>query len=174
MPAVEKKTPIIRILAENQADEALDFLQTSGHPYTGTDVEKLKAGITFGQWRFVLASVDGAGAGCFYLNTEPRYHVYRKLGVPELQDLRVLPGFRRQGIGRALVAFGENLARDMDAPGLGLSVGLDAGYGAAQRLYAAMGYMPDGNGVTYDREPVEKGQRMTVDDDACLMLLKLF
>ncbi|HEY8963283.1 MAG TPA: GNAT family N-acetyltransferase [Alphaproteobacteria bacterium] len=174
MPGVEKKTPIISVLAENQAREALDFLKISGRSYGPEDIEKLMSGFTSGMWRFVTASVDGHIVGCFYLNRTPKYRVYQALKVPELQDLRVLPDSRRQGIGRTLVEYGEAIARDLGAPGLGMSVGLSPDYGAAQRLYADMGYLPDGNGITYDREPVAKGQRIALDDDACLMLIKLW
>jgi len=174
MPDVEKKTPNIRILAENQAQEALDFLRESGNAYSGVAVEKLETGLKSGAWRFVVAELDGRKAGCFYLNRGPKYRVYRALEIPELQDLRVLPGFRRQGIGQAMVEYAENMARDMGAPGLGISVGLTADYGAAQRLYIRMGYMPDGNGVSYDRQPVEKGCKIAIDDDVSLMLVKLF
>lgn len=174
MRPVEKKTPNIQILAENQADEALNILAATGRAYTPDDIEMLRSCFTSGAWRFAAAYVDDTPAGCFYLNLQPRYHVYKALKLPELQDLRVAPDFRRQGLGRTLVSFGENLAKIAGAPGLGVSVGLSADYGAAQCLYAAMGYSPDGNGVTYDREPVAKGQRIALDDDACLMLVKLF
>jgi len=171
---MSKKTPEIRVLAGNEAGLALDFLTRSGTAYGPDDIEKLEAGVTSGTWSFVMASVDGADVGCFYLNRAPKYHVYRALKLPELQDLRVLPGHRQQGIGRALVEFAENLAKTEGAEGLGISVGLTADYGPAQRLYVDMGYMPDGNGVTLDRHAIEKGQKIPMDDGVCLMLLKLF
>ena len=171
---MEKKTPNIRILAENQAQEALSFLESSGRAYDAASIEKLQSGLASGAWRFVMASMEGRNVGCFYLNLQPKYHVYRALKVPEMQDLRVLSGFRRQGIGGTLVEYAEQMAKDLGAPGLGISVGLDASYGAAQILYGQMGYIPDGNGVTVEREPVNKGQKIILDDNACLMLLKLF
>jgi hypothetical protein len=58
--------------------------------------------------------------------------------------------------------------------GLGISVGLHAGFGAAQRLYIRLGFVPDGLGVTYDREAVQPSAPHPVDDDLALMLLKFF
>ena len=55
---------------------------------------------------------------------------------------------------------------------MGISVALGASYGPAQRLYATLGYMPDGNGVTYDRMAVGFGEMRPVDDDLCLMMVK--
>ena len=55
---------------------------------------------------------------------------------------------------------------------MGLAVGLHRSYGAAQRLYARLGYMPDGYGVTYDREAVVPGDFRAVDDELCLMMVK--
>ena len=47
-----------------------------------------------------------------------------------------------------------------------------SGFGAAQRLYCKLGYIPDGNGVTYDREAVRAGDMRAVDDLLCLMMVK--
>jgi len=59
-----------------------------------------------------------------------------------------------------------------DCVDIGISVGLTIDFGPAQRLYCKLGYMPDGNGVTLDREFVDDGQPVTVNDDLCLMMVK--
>lgn len=106
------------------------------------------------------------------LNFEPKYSLYKKLEIPEIQDLNVAPDFRQQGIATMIVESFENLARDQEAEHLGISVGLTKDYGPAQRLYYKLGYMPDGNGVTVDRKNVSHDQLVHVNDDLCLMLLK--
>ena len=55
---------------------------------------------------------------------------------------------------------------------MGIGVGLYTSYGAAQRLYCKMGYVPDGNGVTYDRKLLAAGEFRPLDDQLCLMMIK--
>lgn len=116
---------------------------------------------------------DGeADAGFCVLNFTPIYSLYRKMGFPELQDLNVLPEFRRRGLAGALIDHCEAAARSRGAGGVGISVGLTRDYGAAQRLYVKKGYVPDGFGVTYERESVAAHAMHRVDDNLCLMLYK--
>jgi len=84
----------------------------------------------------------------------------------------VVPEARRQGIATRLIEECENRAREEGAEQIGISVGLTKDYGPAQRLYVKLGYMPDGFGITWDREPVSHGQRVAVDEDLCLMMVK--
>ena len=54
-----------------------------------------------------------------------------------------------------------------------LGVGLSREYGAAQRIYARRGYIPDGSGVWYrDVQCVQYETVCTVDDDLVLYLSK--
>jgi GNAT superfamily N-acetyltransferase len=106
------------------------------------------------------------------LNPAPDYSLFARLGIPELQDLNVLPEYRGRGIGAALVAACEDGARARGATEIGLAVGLGKSYGPAQRLYVRLGYMPDGNGITYDRITVTQGDVRPVDDHLCLMMVK--
>lgn len=114
----------------------------------------------------------GDAAGYVMLNWRPQYALYRKLQIPEIQDLNVIPAARRQGVGRALIAHCESRAREKGCTQIGISVGLYAGFGPAQRLYAKLGYEPDGCGVTYDREYVSPGEIRPVDDNLALMMVK--
>ena len=60
------------------------------------------------------------------------------------------------------------------APRVGLRVGLHGGYGAAQRLYARRGYVPDGAGAVRDGRVVDEGEIGPLDDDLTLrMVLEL-
>lgn len=121
---------------------------------------------------FVAIAADGAPAGWAMLNFAPRYALYRRLGIPEIQDLYVGPAFRREGTGGALIDACEARARAAGCRHAGISVGLHSGFGAAQRLYARRGYIPDGYGVTYDRDNVGAGEVRPVDDDLCLMMIR--
>ena len=110
--------------------------------------------------------------GYVILNYQPKYGLYKRLNIPEIQDLNVIPSARRAGLGRAMVEYCEEMALDKGFDQIGISFGLHGGFGAAQRLYIDMGYMPDGQGVTYDRRVVQAGERCQIDDDLCLMLIK--
>ena len=110
--------------------------------------------------------------GYVFFNCQPKYNLYKRLGIAEIQDLNVHPDHRRQGYATMLIQACENVAAAAGDNMIGISVGLTADYGAAQRLYNKLGYEPDGNGVTYDRQVVTHGAKMPVDDDLCLMLIK--
>ena len=120
----------------------------------------------------LIASVDGVDAGYGMLAWVPKYAFFRKLGIGEIQDLNVLSDYRRRGIASMMIEYCENLARDAGHEYIGIGVGMDASYGPAQQLYVRRGYVPDGNGVTYDRKPIAKGEFKPIDDDMSLMLIK--
>ncbi|MEZ5813159.1 MAG: GNAT family N-acetyltransferase [Alphaproteobacteria bacterium] len=123
--------------------------------------------------RFVfITEHEGRAAGYAMLSWTPKYGFYKVMGYPEIQDLNVLPEFRRKGIATAVITHCEDLARKNGQTHMGISVGLTASYGPAQRLYVKLGYIPDGHGVTYDRQSVTHGEIRPVDDDLCLMMVK--
>jgi len=101
----------------------------------------------------------------------PEYAPFRDAGIPEIQDLNVLPAHRRKGVATRLLDRAEAFIRDM-SPAAGIAVGLYESYGAAQRLYALRGYVPDGRGVTYHNEIVEPGCEVKLDDDLVLHLTR--
>jgi GNAT superfamily N-acetyltransferase len=99
------------------------------------------------------------------------YPPFRNAGIPEIVDFNVLPAYRRQGVGSALMDVAERcIAQRSKLAGLGC--GLYADYGPALLLYLRRGYLPDGRGITYDRRAVPAGQSIRVDDSAALMLVK--
>lgn len=120
----------------------------------------------------VVARLESEVAGYCVLNWEPKYAFFKKMGFPEIQDLIVHPEYRRRGVASRLIAHCEGLARDRGLEYMGIGVGLHYSFGPAQRLYIRMGYMPDGNGVTYDRQQIATGEFRPVDDDLCLMMVK--
>lgn len=119
-----------------------------------------------------MAQHGGIAAGFVTLNWRPSYALYKKLEIPELQDLNVVPELRQRGIATALIRHCEECARNAGCAQMGIAVGLGPRYGAAQRLYVKMGYVPDGFGITYDRQPVRWGEVRPIDDDLCLMLVR--
>lgn len=118
------------------------------------------------------AAEPEAIAGYGFLNWQPKYSLYRRLDIPEIQNVHVLPDQRGKGIATQIILAAENLAKEEGRTQIGVSVGLHSDYGAAQRLYTKLGYMPDGNGITYDREAVRAGEIRPVDDELCLMMVK--
>lgn len=123
---------------------------------------------------FVAEAPGGSGslAGYAMINWSPLYLPFRRLGIPEVQDLSVTPECRRQGVGQRLVEACESAARSAGKTEIGISVGLYAAFGQAQRLYVRMGYVPDGTGIAYDEETVRAGELRAVDDLLTLKLVK--
>ncbi|HNQ92383.1 MAG TPA: GNAT family N-acetyltransferase [Alphaproteobacteria bacterium] len=119
-----------------------------------------------------MAFVDGVLAGYVHYNRHPKYQPFRSLNIPEIQDLYVASVFRRQGIGEALVRACEAQAQRETCSDIGIGVGVGSEFGAAQRLYMRLGYLPDGAGVVFDRDPVSVGEVRPVDDRLCLMVVK--
>jgi GNAT superfamily N-acetyltransferase len=117
---------------------------------------------------YVAESADSLAGYCTLL-WESKYEPFRTAGIPEISDLNVLPPHRGRGVGNALLDAIESRARERSQT-VGLGVGLYADYGAAQRIYARRGYVPDGRGVVYRNRPVQPGNTVRLDDDAALML----
>ena len=120
----------------------------------------------------LIVSADDQDAGYCMLNWTPKYALFKKLGIPEIQDLNVIPSSRQRGIATAFIKHCEDMARQKKHKDMGIAFGLHSSYGAAQRLYIKLGYIPDGQGATYDRKQIAFGDFKPVDDDLCLMLIK--
>jgi GNAT superfamily N-acetyltransferase len=118
-----------------------------------------------------VAEQRGQFAGYCTLLWESSYEPFLQAGIPEVNDLNVLPDFRNQGIGNALLDAVESTAGDRSRS-VGLGVGLYRDYGAAQRIYVRRGYLPDGQGVMYANKPVTPGDTIRIDDDALLMFTR--
>ncbi len=99
------------------------------------------------------------------------YPAFRESKIPEIVDFNVLPEFRRQGIGSALMDKAESeIAKVSDRAGIG--VGMTPDYGAAQRMYVQRGYIPDGRGL-YQRDHYPAyNEQVRVDDDLALFFTK--
>lgn len=118
-----------------------------------------------------IALAGGSFAGYVTIRWSPDYLGLVGSGVPEIQDLNVLPEFRKRGIASRLLDFAETEAGRRSHV-VGIGVGLHPGYNAAQRLYVKRGYVPDGLGVTYKDRFVTEGEHVPFDDDLVLHFTK--
>ena len=119
-----------------------------------------------------MAVVENQFAGYVTVNWASMYPGFQECNIPEIQDLNVLPKFRRQGVGtRLLNRAEEEVARHSAIVGIGF--GLHPGYGSAQRLYVKRGYIPDGRGVWDGDHVVEEGMEAVFNDDLVLHVTKL-
>lgn len=125
-----------------------------------------------GERDVLMAMLGGQPIGYAMLNWAPKYVPFKRLGIPEIQDLNIIRDHRRQGYATQVIQWCENAARKKGMDTMGIAFGLHYSYGAAQRLYVRLGYVPDGEGVNYDRKQIAFGEFKPVDDDLCLMLIK--
>ena len=122
-----------------------------------------------------VAHVNNQFAGYVTLKWQSQYEPFATAGIPEIMDLNVLPPFRKVGVGSMLLDITEKEAAtksDIVGLGVGLYGGPDGGYGAAQKLYVNRGYIPDGNGVTYNYQHATPGNSYPLDDDLVLWFTK--
>lgn len=165
--------PLYRTLEAGDIALATRVYEAAGRAVDQLEWQDLAEHVVKGSKQVVIAqTATGTPLGYAMLNFQPQYKPFQRLDIPEIQDLLVIPDARRAGIGTGLILFCEDLARHRGANHIGISFGLDASYGAAQRLYVRLGYLPDGNGVVYNRIPVPVGSLRPLDDLYCLMLLK--
>lgn len=119
----------------------------------------------------LVAFVMEEFAGYLTICWDSPYEPFRARKIPEIVDFNVLPPFRRQGIGTQLMDQAEHeIAKVSTTAGIG--VGMRRDYGAAQRLYALRGYVPDGEGLYYIDHHVTHGEKITADDHLVLYLTR--
>ncbi len=122
--------------------------------------------------RVVLVAFSGQDfSGYLTIHWQSDYPPFAEKGIPEIQDLNVLPGFRRRGIASKLVDEVEKRIFERSEI-VGIGVGMYAGYGPAQRMYILRGYVPDGLGLYYRDKPVIPHREVPVDDDLALYFTK--
>ncbi|HEX3751504.1 MAG TPA: GNAT family N-acetyltransferase [Streptosporangiaceae bacterium] len=96
----------------------------------------------------------------------------RRHGIPLLHQISVAEPYRRRGVATRLMDAAEGLARGRGVATMGITVGLFDEYGAAQRMYALRGYLPDGRGACLDQRPLVQGTVVTMDHDLIMWLTK--
>lgn len=124
-----------------------------------------------GQIVLLIAEGNGDYLGHVKVVWGSQVPYFSESGIPEIQDLIVVPTHRRQGIATQLVDEAENIIRGRSVVA-GICFGLYADYGAAQRMYVLRGYVPDGKGIVYKDSYVTPGQTVVVDDELVLCLTK--
>lgn len=162
----------VRLVGVQDLEDGRMVRLLAGSRSEGDFVDRLREAMEAGERSVIAGFAGDVPAGYAVVNWRPTYSLFARLDIPELQDLNVLPDYRRNGLGQEIVLGCEGLVRQRGYTQIGLGVGLDKSYGAAQRLYIRLGYMPDGFGISHDRETVAKGQVVRVDDDLCLMMVK--
>ncbi len=110
-------------------------------------------------------------AGFLTLRWVSRNPAFRDNNIPLIHHLEVFEPYRRRGIAARLMDTGEGLIATR-ATKAGITVGISQEYGAAQRLYAKRGYIPDGRGVCQGHRPIKLGESYTIDHDLIIWLTK--
>ena len=88
-----------------------------------------------------------------------------------IEDLFVLPLFRKCGVGQSLLDYAEReIVRRYDK--VNASIGIGGIYGAAQRLFIKNGYMPDGQGARFNGRILQEGANATNTRNLCLKYSK--
>ena len=125
----------------------------------------------FGRRKVFVAECDGEVLGYITLMPEAVVGPFADKGIPEIVDFNVLKAYQRNGVGTALMDAAEyEAAKKSDCVCLG--VGLHSGYGAAQKMYAKRGYIPDGSGVWWNHKPLPPYEPCVNDDGLVLYLSK--
>jgi ribosomal protein S18 acetylase RimI-like enzyme len=160
-------------------------------PFTSTDIAEIVAAFAVIGWDrkdraqyegylleqnggvrdVLIARIENAFAGYVTVNWRPKYPPFRDSNIPEVQDLNVLPQYRRKHIGTRLMDEAERLISTR-SPVAGIAVALHSDYGAAQRLYVLRGYVPDARGITSHEKRAGYGDVVPVDDDLVLWLTR--
>ena len=86
-----------------------------------------------GERLVLVAFQDESFAGYLTIAWQSGYAPFREAGIPEIVDFNVLPQLRRRGIGSRLMDEAEQRVAERSGV-VGIGVGMDPGYGAAQRL----------------------------------------
>lgn len=118
-----------------------------------------------------VAQHEGKYAGYVTLLQHSKYSPFKENSIPEINDLNVLPPYRRCGIASQLLDVAERKAFKISSI-IGIGVGLYSDYGSAQRLYVKRGYLPDGKGITDNYKTTPPGKNVCLDDDLVLWFTK--
>ena len=119
-----------------------------------------------------LLEKQGQMIGYASLLRNSNYPDFKNNGIPEINDVWISAEHRGKGFGKKLVQYLEKMAHQENHSQIGIGVGLYNDYGRAQKLYVHLGYVPDGQGVTYKGEPIVPGDSYPVDDDLLIWLKK--
>ena len=119
----------------------------------------------------LIAEYQGQVAGYINVYFQTDEGPFADQGLCGIMDFGVLEKYRRRGIGTKLMDIAEQIAGQYGDT-VYLAVGLHSGYGSAQRMYVKRGYLPDGSGAWYGKQPATAYQTYPLDDDLVLYLSK--
>lgn len=118
-----------------------------------------------------IAVYEGNVAGICTLVLNPVEGPYGSRGIPEIVDFGVFFDKHNRGIGTKILDVVEEEAAKINRL-VYLAVGIHSGYGAAQRMYAKRGYIPDGTGAWYQGKQLDQYAQCNNDDDLVIFLSK--
>ena len=168
---MQKVKPSIRLLESADIPQIARAFEKLGWHKPASQYEHYLMEQTFDVRDVYVAFVEDQFAGYLTICWNSTYPPFQEAEIPEIVDFNVLPEFRRQGIGTALMDKAEGeIAKVSRVSGIG--VGMDTDYGAAQRLYVLRGYVPDGRGLHHKDHFPKHGEQITVDDDLALFFMK--
>ena len=168
---MKKALPIIRLLEQSDISEIAEAFGQLGWNKPASQYERYLKEQNLGTRDVYVAFVGETFAGYITICWKSTYPSFLEAQIPEIVDFNVLPKYRRQGIGTVLMDKAENeIVKRSSIAGIG--VGMDADYGAAQRLYVLRGYIPDGRGLYTHGHHLKYGEQVTVDDNLALYFTK--
>jgi GNAT superfamily N-acetyltransferase len=130
------------------ADVAAVTVALPGLPHTPTDKHEERLDLQdAGSATYLIAWQGGEPVGHVLVRSSPVSEQGVAAGCAELEDLFVCEEKRRRGVGRALLAAAEDVARAAGARRLGFGVSVaNPSNAAARRLYQRCGYADSGLG----------------------------
>jgi len=161
----------IRLLEKEDIGVIVSSFIKIGWNRTASEYERYLAEQDRGERVVLVAHYNDDFAGYVTIMWMSQYPPFAEEKIPEINDLNVLPVFRRHGVASSLVDEAERQIFEK-SPVAGIGVGMYADYGAAQRMYVLRGYVPDTRGLSYKGQQVRPGQEVPVDDELILYLTK--
>ncbi|MGI8469904.1 MAG: GNAT family N-acetyltransferase [Pyrinomonadaceae bacterium] len=161
----------IRELQEQDILQIAAAFETIGWNKPASQYRRYLAAQSKGLRQVLVAFENDKFVGYLTIVWQSKYPPFKGGQIPEIQDFNVLPNARRKGIGTKLMDKAEEIV-SRKSPIVGIGVGLQADYGAAQRLYILRGYIPDGRGIVWQNGFPKYDEQVTVDDDLCLYFTK--
>ena len=168
----KKAQLIIRMLEQSDISEIAEAFRQLGWNKPASQYERYLKEQNLGTREVYVAFVNGKFAGYITICWRSNYPPFQETNIPEIVDFNVLPNYRRQHIGTALMDKAETEIAKR-SPIAGIGVGMDSDYGAAQRLYVLRGYIPDGRGLYSHGHHLKYGEQVAVDDNLALYLTKV-
>jgi GNAT superfamily N-acetyltransferase len=168
---MRKFDPVIHSLEQLHIPEMAKAFQQLGWHKPASQYERYLSEQELELRNVYVAFVEGKFAGYLTICWTTTYPLFRERKIPEIVDFNVLPKFRRQRVGTALMDKAESEIAKV-SPIAGIGVGMTPDYGAAQKMYVLRGYVPDGRGLVHRGHYITYGEEITIDDNIALYLTK--